>query len=182
MASSSLARTLKKPGKYRAGWAAALVAATTAAVAGIIYAGSKSSPKVKPVPTPKPVPGPAPAGQVPVWTLLSPVASPDVPGTYMVQVPAGASFAIADSASDPALQQIINGLNQAYGNGTVTAPQFYASSASLPAGWPSDGYGPSDYRASGVATKTFNLGLGPLSWKAPTQMPEVYIVTGFTNA
>jgi hypothetical protein len=171
---STIKTLATKAKKSRLGWIIALGGAVAAAVGAAVYFGDK-----KPAAAAPPA---APTTQVPVWTQLSPVANPNLPGTYMVTVPANATFAFADLASDPNLGQIVAGLNAAIQAGTVVTPQTYQAGATPPAGWPADGFGANGYRASGVANTTFSLSLGPLSGTNPTNPPAVWIVSGFTNA
>jgi len=170
---------VKHPTTRRVGWGVALAAAVAAAVGSVIYFGNKSAAAATPKAAP---PGPAPANTVPVWTALTPVANPSAPGSFMVAIPAGASFAFSDSASDPNLTSIVAGLNAAVSAGTVTAPVSYADGSAAPSFWPNDGLGTSGFRASGVASSAFNLGLGPLGATSPTTAPQVWIVSGFTAA
>jgi len=178
---ASLATTTKRVAKHpttrRIGWIAALGAAAAATVGTIIYFGTKSSAPSTPAGPP------APANTKPVWTALSYVANPQVPGSFMVQIPAGASFAFADSATDPNLASIVAGLNAATNSGTVTGPQSYAPGTPPPSWWPSDGLANNGYRATGVANQAFSLNLGPFpSTGAPGSTPQVWVVSGFTSA
>lgn len=165
-----------KAKKSRVGWLVALGGAVAAAVAAAVYLGDKSAK------APAGPPGPAPANTVPVWTQLTPVANPQLAGTFMVTVPTGASFAFADGATDPNLSAIVSGLNAAAANGTINGTQSFATGNAAPSWWPADGFGTNGYRASGVAVSPFTLVLGPLTGSSPATTPAVWIATSYTSA
>ena len=169
-----VSRVSRKKTTRSVAWAVGLTAAAAAAVGGLLYYSEKSAKAA-----PKPSPTPTPSQQQPVWSELTPVATAG--GTYAVQIPANATFAFADSATDPNLSAIVSGLTQATSNGTIGGVQNYPTNAPAPAGWPSDSFGSAGYRLSAVAKQAFTLSLGPLSGASPSTTPSVWIVTGFTS-
>ena len=178
MAKSSIKTTIRRASKSRTAWIVGLAAAASA-VGAAVYFGEKSA---KASSSPAPAVGPAPTtNSTPVWSALTPTAS-QVNGvsTYMVTIPQGSTFAFADSASDPNLTAIVSGLNNAYGNGTITGTQSLAQGTAPPAWWPSgDTFGTSGYRVTGVASSAFALSLGPLSSYSPATTPMVWVVTAW---
>lgn len=181
MAKSSLKTTIRRASKSRTAWIVGLAAAASA-VGAAVYFGEKSASAKTSTPSP-PAVGPAPANSTPVWSALTPTAS-SVNGvsTYIVSIPQGATFAFADSVSDPNLQAIVSGLNSAYGNGTITGTQSLAQGSAPPSWWPAgDTFGTNGYRVNGVASSAFSLSLGPLSSYSPATTPMVWVVTGWTS-
>jgi hypothetical protein len=186
-------RVTKHPATRSAAWIIGLASAAAAGLAALVYfdekkasgstgpAATPGSPAVPGTPPAVPAPSSVPANSVPLWTQLTPVANPQVAGTYMVNIPANATFAFADSTSDPNLNTIIAGLNAAVAAGTVTAPQAYQTGTYAPPFWPSDPFGSNGYRSSGVAAKAFSLVLGQLTSNSPATTPMVWIVTGWTS-
>jgi hypothetical protein len=172
---TSSKRLAKHPATRGLAWIIGLGVAAAAAIGGVIYYDEKSS-KASPHPVP---PGPAPAGQNPVWSLLTPVANPSLPGSYMVTIPAGSSFAFSDVSNDPNLPQIVAGMNAAASGGAITGAQVYQPGTAAPSFWPNDGLGTAGYRASGVVSSALNLSLGALTTQSPTLTPMVWIVTGY---
>jgi len=164
---STTKRISRHPHARRLGWVLAAVGATAATVGGLIYLDEKSAKAT-------PSSGPAPAGTTPVWTQLTPVANPSLPGTYMVQIPVNATIAFVDSTSDPNLQQIIDGLTAATNAGAAGAWSSYTT------GGPPDNFGANGYRITGVANQAFSLSLGALGPASPSSTPQVWIITGFT--
>jgi len=172
---SSAKRSLKHPAARGLGWIIGIGVAAAAAIGGFIYYDeekAKAAPKAAP-------PGTAPAGTTPVWSLLTPVANPSLPGSYMVTIPAGSSFAFSDAANDPNLPQIVAGMNAAASGGAITGAQVYQQGTAAPSFWPNDGLGTAAYRASGVASTAVSLSLGALTAQSPTLTPNVWIVTGY---
>jgi hypothetical protein len=180
MAKSSMKSTIRRASKSRTAWIVGIAAAATA-VGAAVYFGEKSA-KATSGATPSPAVGPAPAGSTPIWSQLTPVSS-QVNGvnTYMVVIPQGSTFAFADSGSDVNLTQIVNGLNNAVGNGTITGSQAFTQGTAPPAWWPTgDTFGTAGYRVTGVASSALSLSLGPLSSYSPATTPMVWVVTGWT--
>jgi hypothetical protein len=173
-------RVAKHPATRRVGWIVAATAAAAAAVGAAIYLGDKKSASGTPA-VPAAPPG-TPAGSIPLWTQVTPVANPQLPGTYMANIPAGASFLFADSMSDPNVTSIVNGLNAAANAGTVTGAQAYQTGTVAPSFWPADPFGASAYRASGVANAAFSLVLGALGTSPSATPPMVWVLTGWAPA